>query len=117
MGGGRATPVRVARERNGISPTILFTCNVPRRHVVGVNLDLATGVPRKTLVVPLKETSSIPELLDRGVHAIFEYAALANQPDVRTLQHGDVSVASDATTYVFANADFHTNLFRIPLRR
>jgi len=88
-----------------------------RHFTVGVNLDLATGVPRKTLVVPLKETSSIPELLDRGVHAIFEYAALANRPDVRTLQHGDVSVASDATTYVFANADFHTNLFRIPLRR
>jgi hypothetical protein len=51
------------------------------------------------------------------VHAIFEYAALANRPGVRTLQQGDVSIASDAATYVFTKADFHTNLFRIPLRR
>jgi hypothetical protein len=57
------------------------------------------------------------QLPDPGVHAIFEYAALANRPGVRTLQHGDVSLASDATTYVFTKADFHSNLCRIPLRR
>ena len=49
MGGGRATPVRVARERNGISPTILFTCNVHRRHVVGVTLDLDEDTLRVSL--------------------------------------------------------------------
>jgi hypothetical protein len=84
---------------------------------VGVNLDLATGAPARTLAIPLDETSAVPELPGRGLHAIFEYAALANQPGVRTLQHGDVSIASDADTYVFTKSDFHTNLFQIPLRR
>jgi Tol biopolymer transport system component len=88
-----------------------------RFFTVGVQLDLATGDPGRTLVVPLEEPSSLPALPDPGVHAIFEYAALANRPGVRTLQHGDVSIASDTATYVFTKADFHTNLFRIPLRR
>jgi eukaryotic-like serine/threonine-protein kinase len=88
-----------------------------RHFTVGVNLDLATGAPRRTLIVPLEEASSLPELPDPGVHAIFEYAALATRPDVRTLQHGEVSIGSDPATYVFTKADFHTNLFRIPLRR
>jgi dipeptidyl aminopeptidase/acylaminoacyl peptidase len=88
-----------------------------RHFTVGVNLDLATGAPRRTLVVPLREASSVPELPDSTLHAIFEYAALANRPDVRTLQHGDVSIGPDAATYVFTKDDFHTNLFRIPLRR
>jgi eukaryotic-like serine/threonine-protein kinase len=88
-----------------------------RHFTVGVQLDLATGAPRRTLVVPLEEASSLPELPDPDLHAIFEYAALANRPDVRTLQHGDVSVGPDPATYVFTKADFHTNLFRIPLRR
>jgi serine/threonine protein kinase/Tol biopolymer transport system component len=83
---------------------------------VGVELDLATGAPSRTLVVPLAGPSSVPEL-PPGVHAIFEYAALAKQPGVRALQHGDVSIGSDPTTYVFTKAEFHTNLFRIPLRR
>jgi serine/threonine protein kinase/Tol biopolymer transport system component len=86
-----------------------------RFFTVGVNLDLATGDPSRTLVVPLSEASSVPEL--PGVHAIFEYASLANRPDVRTLRHGDVSIGPDPATYVFTKADFHTNLFRIPLRR
>src|SRR5687767_13731168 len=64
-----------------------------RFFTLGVNLDLATGAPSSTLVVPLDDVSAVPEL--PGVHAIFEYAALANQPGVRTLQHGDVSVGSD----------------------
>jgi serine/threonine protein kinase/Tol biopolymer transport system component len=88
-----------------------------RHFAVGVNLDLATGVPRRTLVVPLENASSLPQLPDSSVHAIFGYAALANRPDVRTLQHGDVSIGSNPATYVFTKADFHTNLFRIPLRR
>jgi len=88
-----------------------------RHFTIGVNLDLATGAPRRTLVIPLAEASSLPELPDPTVHAIFEYAALANRPGVRTLPNGDVAIGSDPETYVFAKVDFHTNLFRIPLRR
>ena len=84
---------------------------------VGVDLDLATGAPNRTLVVPLAEPSSIPELPPSGVHAIFKYAALAKQPGVRGLLHGGVSIGSDPTTYVFTKAEFHTNLFQIPLQR
>ena len=83
---------------------------------IGVDLDLATGAPGQTLVIPLSKPSSVPEL-PAGIHAIFEYAGLAKQPGVRTLQHGGVSIGSDPTTYVFTKAEFHTNLFRIPLRR
>ena len=83
---------------------------------VGVDLDLATGAPNSTLVVPLAEPSSVPDL-PSGVHAILEYAALAKQPGVRALQHGDVSIGSDPTTYVFTKGEFHTNLFKVPLRR
>ena len=88
-----------------------------RHFIIGVNLDLATGAPRRTLVIPLAEASSLPELANATVHAIFEYAALANRPGVRTLQNGNVSIGSDPEAYVFTKADFHTNLFRIPLRR
>jgi Tol biopolymer transport system component len=88
-----------------------------RFFTVGVDLDLATGAPNRTLVVPLDEPSSIPALTAPGVHAIFDYAALGKQPGVRTLQHGRVSIGSDPTTYVFTKAEFHTNLFRIPLHR
>ena len=35
---------------------------------IGVDLDLATGAPGQTLVIPLAEASSVPEL--PGVHAI-----------------------------------------------
>ena len=84
---------------------------------VGVQLNLATGAPARTLVIPLAEPSSLPDLPEQGVHAIFEYSALAKRPDVHALQLGGVSVASDPTTYVYTKADFHTNLFRIPLRR
>ncbi|HSL20256.1 MAG TPA: protein kinase [Vicinamibacterales bacterium] len=110
IGGGAARRVCIPYCDVGWSPD-------GRHFTVGVNLDLATGAPRRTLVVPLEEASSLPELPDPGVHAIFEYAALANRPDVRTLQHGDVSIGSDPATYVFTKADFHTNLFRIALRR
>lgn len=88
-----------------------------RFFTVGVQLDLATGAPSRTLVVPLGEASPLPELPDPGVHAIFEYAALANRPGVRALQHGDVSTGPDPATYVFTKAEFHTNLYQIPLRR
>jgi dipeptidyl aminopeptidase/acylaminoacyl peptidase len=89
-----------------------------RFFTLGVALDLATGVPSRTLVVPVAdERSPIPELPAPGVHAIFEYGALAKRPGVRTLQQGDVSIGSDASTYVFTRAEFHTNLFQIPLRR
>jgi serine/threonine protein kinase/Tol biopolymer transport system component len=88
-----------------------------RFFTLGVALDLATGAPSRTLVVPVAEPSSIPELPAPGVHAIFEYAALAKQPGVRTLQQGGVSIGSDPTTYVFTKAEFRTNLFRIPLHR
>jgi eukaryotic-like serine/threonine-protein kinase len=88
-----------------------------RFFTVGVDLDLATGVPSRTLVVPLAEPSSIPELPEPGVHAIFQYAALAKRAGVRALQHGGVSIGSDPTAYVFTRAEFHTNLFRIPLQR
>jgi Tol biopolymer transport system component len=88
-----------------------------RFFTLGVALDLATGAPSRTVVVPVAEPSSVPELPAPGVHAIFEYAALAKRPGVRTLQHGGVSIGSDATTYVFTRAEFHTNLFQIPLRR
>ena len=84
---------------------------------VGVQLNLATGAPARTLVVPLAEPSSLPDLPEGGVHAIFEYAALAKRPDVRALQHGGVSIGEDPARYVFTKTDFHTNLFRIPLRR
>jgi eukaryotic-like serine/threonine-protein kinase len=89
-----------------------------RFFALGVALDLATGVPSRTLVVSVAdEPSPVPELPAPGVHAIFEYAALAKRPGVRTLQQGDVSIGSDASTYVFTRSEFHTNLFRIPLRR
>jgi hypothetical protein len=48
---------------------------------------------------------------------MFDYAALADAPGVRTLEHGDVSIGPDPMTYLFTVTDFHTNLFRIPLRR
>jgi serine/threonine protein kinase/Tol biopolymer transport system component len=83
---------------------------------IGVDLDLATGAPARTLVVPLAEPSSVPDRL-AGVHAIFEYAALATQPSVHSLPHGGVSIGSDPTTYVFTKAEFQTNLFQIPLLR
>jgi serine/threonine protein kinase len=85
-----------------------------RFFTVGVNLDFATGDPARTLVVPLTTPSSLPE---PGVHAMFDYAALADSPGVRTLEHGDVSIGPDPMTYLFTVTDFHTNLFRIPLRR
>ncbi len=66
---------------------------------IGVDLDLANGAPSRTLVIPLAEPSSIPEL-PAGVHAIFDYAALAKQPGVRALEHGGVSIGSDPATYV-----------------
>jgi Tol biopolymer transport system component len=84
---------------------------------VGVQLNLATGTPARTLVVPLAEPSSLPDLPEQGVHAIFEYSALAKRSDVHALPLGGVSIASDPATYVYTKADFHTNLFRIPLRR
>lgn len=84
---------------------------------VGVQLNFATGAPARTLVIPLAEPSSIPYLPEQGVHAIFGYSALAGRPDVHALQLGGVAIASDPTTYVYTKADFHTNLFRIPLRR
>jgi serine/threonine protein kinase len=82
---------------------------------IGVDLDLASGAPGRTLVVPLAQPSSVPALPD--VHAIFEYAGLAKQPGVSALQHGGVVIGSDPATYVFTKVEFHTNLFRIPLRR
>jgi hypothetical protein len=88
-----------------------------RYFTVGVDLDLATGAPSRTLVVPLAEPSSLPALPTPGVHAIFQYTALAKRPGVRALQHGGVSIGSDPTTYVFTKAEFHTNLFQIPLQR
>jgi hypothetical protein len=60
---------------------------------IGVDLDLATGAPGQTLVIPLAEASSVPEL--PGVHAIFEYASLAKQAGVRTLLHGGAMIGSD----------------------
>jgi hypothetical protein len=87
-----------------------------RFFTIGVDLDLATGAPSRSLVIPLAKPSSVPEL-PSGVHAIFEYAALAKQPGVRALALGGVSIGSDPTTYVFTKAEFHTNLFQIPLRR
>ena len=83
---------------------------------VGVDLDLATGAPNKYLVVPFAEPSSVPDL-PSGVHAFFDPAALAKQPGVRALQHGDVSNQSRPTTYVFTKGEFQTNLFKVPLRR
>ena len=83
---------------------------------IGVDLDLATGAPGRTLVIPLARASAVPEL-PTSVHAIFEYADLAKQPGVAVLQHGGVTIGSDPATYVFTKAEFHTNLFRIPLRR
>ena len=88
-----------------------------RHFTLGVDLDLASGVPSSTLVVPLAEPSSIPELPEGGVHAIFEYTALAKRPGTIALEHGGVSIGSDPGTYVFTKAEFHTNLFQIPLRR
>ncbi len=88
-----------------------------RFFTIGVDLDFASGVPGRTLVVPLAEPSSIPALPAPGVHAMFGYAALAKQPGVRALQHGGVSIGSDPTTYVFTKREFHTNLFQIPLRQ
>jgi hypothetical protein len=87
-----------------------------RFFTVGVQLDLATGVPNRTLLVPLTE-SSLPALPEPGVHAIFDYATLANRPGVRTLPYARISIGADPETYVFTKAEFHTNLFRIPLRR
>jgi hypothetical protein len=83
---------------------------------IGVDLDLASGVPSRTLVIPLAEPSSVPEL-PAGVHAIFEYEALAKQPGVRALLHGGVSIGSDPTSYAFTKAEFRTNLFKVPLLR
>ncbi|MCA1585309.1 MAG: serine/threonine-protein kinase [Acidobacteria bacterium] len=113
-----AVPVRGGAARRVCIPY----CNVGwsadgRFFSVGVQLNLATGAPARTLVVPLAEPSSLPELPEQGVHAIFEYSALAKRPDVHALQLGGVSIASDPTTYVYTKADFHTNLFLIPLRR
>jgi hypothetical protein len=88
-----------------------------RFFTVGVNLDLATGAPSRTLVLPLPQPWSIPDLSSSGVHAIFDYATLAKQPGVSTLLNGDVSVGSDPSRYLFTRSEFHTNLFRIPLRR
>jgi len=113
-----AVPVAGGAARRVCIPYCDVGWSLDGRHfTVGVNLDLATGAPSRTLVVPLAEASSLPDLAEPGVHAIFEYAALANRPGVRTLQHGDVSIGSDPATYVFTKTDFHTNLFRIPLRR
>jgi Tol biopolymer transport system component len=82
---------------------------------IGVDLDLATGAPSQTLVIPLAEASPVPEL--PGLHAIFEYASLAKQPSVRTLLHGGASIGSDPTTYAFTKAEFRTNLVQIQLMR
>jgi eukaryotic-like serine/threonine-protein kinase len=80
---------------------------------IGVDLDLATGAPAQTLVIPLAVASSVPEL--PGVHAIFEYASLAKQPGVRTLVHGGASIGAEPTTYAFTKAEFRTNLVQIQL--
>ena len=82
---------------------------------VGVDLDLATGAPGQTLVIPLAAASSVPEV--PSVHAIFEYASLAKQSGVRTLLHGGASIGSDPTTYAFTKAEFRTNLVQIKLLR
>jgi Tol biopolymer transport system component len=82
---------------------------------IGVDLDLATGAPAQTLVIPLAVASSVPEL--PGVHAIFEYASLAKQPGVRTLVHGGASIGAEPTTYAFTKAEFRTNLVQIQLPR
>lgn len=88
-----------------------------RFFTVGVDLDLATGSPNRTLVVPLREGTALPNLPSSGVHAIFGHAALAKQPGVRVLQHAPVSLAADPEMYVFTRAEFHTNLFQIRLQR
>jgi hypothetical protein len=97
-------------------------CNVGwssdgRLFTIGVSLDLATGVPSRTLAIPLPRPWAIPDLQPSGIHAIFNYASLAERPGVLTLAHGGAVVGLSPATYVFTNADFHTNLFRIPLKR
>lgn len=88
-----------------------------RFFTLGVDLDLATGSPNRTLVIPLREDAALPDLPPSGVHAIFGHAAMAKQPGVRVLPHAPVSLAADAETYVFTKAEFHTNLFQIRLQR
>jgi Tol biopolymer transport system component len=84
---------------------------------IGVNLDFATGAPRSTLVIPVSPPWSIPDLPAHGMHAMFDYASLAERPGVTTVPHGGALVGTSPDTYVFTKTEFHTNLFRIPLKK
>jgi len=113
-----AVPVRGGAARRVCIPYCRVGWSADGRFFsVGVQLNLATGAPARTLVVPLAEPSSLPELPEEGVHAIFEYGVLAKRPDVHALPVGGVSIASDPATYVYTKADFHTDLFQVRLRR
>jgi eukaryotic-like serine/threonine-protein kinase len=68
--------------------------------------------PSSTLVVPIPDGQSLPELpteIDRN-------RRYTDFPGAHVIDQGLVARGSDPSRYVFTKAEFHRNLFRIPIR-
>jgi sugar lactone lactonase YvrE len=73
----------------------------------------ALSVPSSTLVFPLVEGESLPELPAEGIDANLPASEL---PGAQAINQGLVAPGSDPSRYVFTKVEFHRNLFRIPIR-
>jgi Tol biopolymer transport system component len=68
--------------------------------------------PTATLVFPLAEDGSFPELPPEAINRNAVQAGLGAQ----VINQGLVAPGSDPSRYVFTKIEFHRNLFRIPIR-
>jgi Tol biopolymer transport system component len=69
--------------------------------------------PSSTLVFPLAEGQSLPELTTDVIDRNLLYSEFRG---AQVIDEGVVAPGSEATRYVFTKIEFHRNLFRIPIR-
>jgi hypothetical protein len=81
--------------------------------------------PNGTLVFPLTEGRSLPELPAEGIdrslpglpaEGINANAPIPELPGAQAINQGLVAPGSEPSRYVFTKVEFHRNLFRIPIR-
>jgi Tol biopolymer transport system component len=71
------------------------------------------SAPSATLVFPVPEGRSLPELPTETINRNLLYP---NLPGSHMINQGLVAPGSDPSRYVFTKVEFHRNLFRIPIR-
>jgi hypothetical protein len=83
------------------------------------------SLPNSTLVFPLPEDRSLPELPAEGINrslpelpagGINANAPASALPGAYAINQGLVAPGSEPSRYVFTKVEFHRNLFRIPIR-